>query len=133
MGGPGSGSHYHWWRPPRKEVVEGCLSVDANEWTREGILKAGLRASGSWRWPSWGEGGFSVHYQVNTMRPSRPSVRLRHPRLGGVAGQEGWMDYSVSLEATPPRFGGLRWWFVCGLIVEDRACNRRVGKLYLPP
>lgn len=39
----------------------------------------------------------------------------------------------VWLTATRPRFGGLRWWFVCPLVVKGRSCKRRVGKLYLPP
>ena len=30
-------------------------------------------------------------------------------------------------------FGGERWWFTCPLKVNDVNCNRRVGKLYLPP
>jgi hypothetical protein len=34
--------------------------------------------------------------------------------------------------STVPRFGGLRWWFVCPLAVNGRDCGRRVGKLYLP-
>jgi hypothetical protein len=43
------------------------------------------------------------------------------------------LDYRVRLTTTQPRFGGLRWWFVCPLGVNGRACSRRVGKLYLPP
>jgi hypothetical protein len=39
----------------------------------------------------------------------------------------------VELTTTRPRFGGLRWWFVCPLLVSGRPCRRRVGKLYLPP
>jgi hypothetical protein len=39
----------------------------------------------------------------------------------------------VGLTTTRPRFGGLRWWFVCPLVVNGRPCQRRVGKLYLPP
>jgi hypothetical protein len=35
--------------------------------------------------------------------------------------------------STRPYFGGRRWWFVCPLIVRGIACNRRAGKLYLPP
>jgi hypothetical protein len=37
------------------------------------------------------------------------------------------------IATTRPRFGGLRWWFVCPLTVNGRPCGRRVGKLYLPP
>jgi hypothetical protein len=39
----------------------------------------------------------------------------------------------VLLETTQVRRGGPRWWGRCPLIVNGRACNRRVGKLYLPP
>ena len=43
------------------------------------------------------------------------------------------VDYHVRLTTTRPRFGGLRWWFLCPLLVQGWPCNRRVGKLYLPP
>ena len=43
------------------------------------------------------------------------------------------VDYRVCLTTTRPRFGGLRWWFVCPLTKAGRPCTRRVGKLYLPP
>jgi hypothetical protein len=33
----------------------------------------------------------------------------------------------ISLTATRPRFGGMRWWFICPVTGE------RVGRLYLPP
>ena len=39
----------------------------------------------------------------------------------------------VRLQTTPTQFGGERWWFTCPLIVNGVACNRRAGKLYLPP
>ena len=43
------------------------------------------------------------------------------------------MDYRVALQTTFPRLGGARWWFTCPLVVDGRACERRVAKLYLPP
>jgi len=43
------------------------------------------------------------------------------------------MDYPVGLTTTPLPWGGVRWWFVCPLVVSGQACGRRVGKLYLPP
>src|SRR5262249_22549065 len=33
--------------------------------------------------------------------------------------------YAVGLTATRPRFGGLRWWFVCPLVVGGVPCGRR--------
>lgn len=43
------------------------------------------------------------------------------------------LDYKVQLVTTPCNLGGLRYWFVCPLVVNDRPCGKRVGKLYLPP
>src|SRR5262249_46565638 len=42
------------------------------------------------------------------------------------------LNYPIGLTSTVPRFGGLRWWFVCPLVVRGVPCRRRVGKLYLP-
>ena len=39
----------------------------------------------------------------------------------------------MRLQTTPAQFGGQRWWFTCPLIVDGMACNRRAGKLFLPP
>jgi hypothetical protein len=43
------------------------------------------------------------------------------------------MDYRVKLTTTPLPWGGLKWWFICPLIVNGASCGRRVGKLYHPP
>lgn len=47
-------------------------------------------------------------------------------------GQED-VQVPVRLQTTPTQFGGSRWWFTCPLVVRGVACNRRVGKLHLPP
>jgi hypothetical protein len=113
--------------------VEDCLSIDANRWTREGILRASAHAVGSWRWTYPSGTGFTVYFDVNTRDLSRPSVRLWYSWVWTATQQQESADYRVNLTTTHLRFGGLRWWFVCPLVVNDRPCNRRVGKLYLPP
>ena len=133
MGGPGSGNFQHWWRPPKKGVVEDSLTLDANEWAREGILKAGVRHGGAWRWTYRSGSGFSVRYEVLTRELGSPLLRLSYSWTWGGKGQTESADYHVRLAATRPHYGGLRWWFTCPLAVGGRACNRRVGKLYLPP
>ncbi len=45
----------------------------------------------------------------------------------------GYLDYSVGLQFTLPTYGGLKWWFICPLVVNNRACGRRVRKLFMPP
>jgi hypothetical protein len=133
MGGPGSGSHYHWWRSSKKTTVEVCKSLDANRWMREGILKPGVCFVGSWRWVYQGGRENSITFEVDARDPVLPSLRLSYTitRRGDERGES--LDYSVELTTTRPRFGGLRWWFVCPLVVNGQPCGRRVGKLYLPP
>lgn len=131
MGGSSSGNHYHWWRPSKKAVVEDCLSLDANRWMREGILRAGVHQSGSWRWVYHSGRECRIGYEVRTLDMERPFVRLSYSWTVGE--NKGTVDYPVSLAPTRPRFGGLRWWFLCPLTRTGWPCNRRVGKLYLPP
>jgi hypothetical protein len=133
MGGLGSGNHYHWWRSGKKEVVEDCLDIDANRWMREGYLRAGVQALGSWRWTYRSGGGFTVNYDVDAGEEGCGSVRLWYSFVWRGTGQQESLNYRVGLTATRPHFGGLRWWFLCPLSVGGRPCKRRVGKLYLPP
>jgi hypothetical protein len=131
MGGSGSGSHYHWWRSSKKTPVEECRSLDANRWMREGILKAGVHHSGLRSWfrdAQRTETTATIGYEVNTLADP-PWLRLHYT----FTERQEHVDYQFELSATRPRFGGLRWWFVCPLVINGRSCSRRVGKLYLPP
>lgn len=133
MGGSGSGNYYHWWRPRKKTAVEECLSIDANRWVREGILKAGVHLKGSWRWTYRSGGECSIGYEVRTLDMGRPLLFLSYSWKEPDSGRKEPVAYPVSLATTRPRFGGLRWWFICPLSRNGWSCNRRVGKLYLPP
>jgi hypothetical protein len=87
--------------------------------------------SGSWCWyrdASRQEQTSAIGYEVNTLEQP-PWLRLTYT----FTEKKDALDYHVQLVTTWPRFGGLRWWFVCPLVVGGRPCDRRVGKLYLPP
>lgn len=131
MGGSGSGSHYQWWRSTKKTTVEDGRLLDANRWMREGILAAGVWHTGGWYWfrdAERKERTSDIGYEVDTTGAT-PWVRLTYSfKATGIK-----VDYKVPLTTTRPRFGGVRWWFICPLKVNGRACGRRVGKLYLPP
>jgi hypothetical protein len=129
MGGPGSGNH--WSRFSTKTTVEDCRSLDANRWMREGILKASVHVSGTWAWyrdAQRKEMASSIGYEVRTFG-GQPWLRLHYT----ITRTQEEVDYRIALETTRPRFGGLRWWFVCPLVVRGIPCRRRVGKLHLPP
>jgi hypothetical protein len=98
---------------------------------REGILRPAVRLSGTWAWfrdATRTEQTSSLDYEVDTI-VDPPTVRLFYTK---TATKEA-LDYQIRLTVTRPRFGGLRWWFICPLVVNGRPCGRRVGKLYLPP
>ena len=128
MGGPGSGCNYHWWRSSKKTVVEDCLSLDANGWMREGMLRASVLATGSWRWTYRSGKSFSVGYTMDTTDQAGPFVRLFYSWTWPTSPEPQSADYRVRLTTTRPRFGGLRWWFVCPLVVNGRPCDRRGGQ-----
>ncbi len=132
MGGFGSGNTHRWLGHSKKTVVEDCLSIDANRWMREGILRAGVLLGGGWRWTYRRGGECSISYEVWTLDMAQPQLILSYSRKNPDTGQKEPVNYPVNLATTRPRFGGLRWWFLCPLNVNGRGCNHRVGKLYLP-
>jgi hypothetical protein len=75
----------------------------------------------------------AVVYWLDARDPGASLVLLSYDLT--VAGQERPqpVECLVPLTTTVPHFGGLRWWFRCPLAVNGHPCNRRVGKLYLPP
>jgi hypothetical protein len=129
MGGWGSGNRERW---SKKDTVEDCLTIDANRWKREGILKASVCVAGSWQWTFRSGRRSSISYDVCALDMNTPYVRLSYSwtRAGSDPQSE---NYIVRLTTTRPNYGGLRWWFVCPLFVNGRACERRVAKLHLPP
>jgi hypothetical protein len=128
MGGYLSGSHGS--RPPRKTVVEDCRDLDTNHWVRKGILKAGIHQMAVCTWKYRGAES-SIGIDVMTQDMGQPSVLLFYTHT--TRGESRQEQYEVRLTTTVPRFGGVRWWFLCPVLQGELPCNRRVGKLYLPP
>ena len=130
MGGSGSGN---FGRTSKKTTTEACLLIDANRWMRDGTLKAGVHQRGVCRWTYRSGNSFAVNYTVNTLYPTSTFMLLAYSWTYPGSDELQSESYLVNLTTTQPRFGGLRWWFVCPLTVDGKPCNRRVGKLYLPP
>jgi len=119
MGGIGSGN---WYRFDKKSTVEESLSVGIGDF-KERIYH---RSVGTFTWTRAGNYVASAGYIV-TCGDDGPTVILHYR----------WRDSEdvgvpIQLQTTPTNFGGRRWWFTCPLAVRGVACNRRVGKIYLP-
>ncbi|MFO0877411.1 MAG: hypothetical protein U0840_08555 [Gemmataceae bacterium] len=84
-------------------------------------------ASGTLTW-TWGAGGHSrIGYRVSGS-DRLPAIHLQYRLADGED-----VNIAVRLTRTPTQFNGFRWWFTCPLIMRGVPCNRRSGKLYLPP
>jgi hypothetical protein len=121
MGGQGSGN---WWRwQGKKSTVEESLSLAMKDLRRH--IHAG--AAGTFTW-TWGSGSkSSIGYSVTG------SYHVLIVTLYYCWRDAEDVSIPVQLTTTPTQFGGRRWWFICPLIVGGVECNRRAGKLYLPP
>lgn len=124
MGGYGS-SRWLWHN--RKTQVEECLKFSI--FSMKDYLKPGFRGASTWY---RGEKKVaSISYQV-LGEDTPTSVRFMYSYTEHN-GEKKNLDYSVQLTTTSLVWGGERFWFVCPLVVNNIACRRRVGCLYLPP
>ena len=123
-------------RPPwsDRKTVEECKSIDTPWLNRNGYF-CGLK-TGCMEWKNAiGEVTGSIGIQVSVSKddPRENYVRFFCTQTKWSTGEETKLDYKVRLVTTPCNFGGMRYWFICPLVVDDKPCRRRVGKLYLPP
>jgi hypothetical protein len=125
MGGFGSG---RWQAHAKADTVEDCQVLDVTRLAREKLFSP-LR-QGTLRWTSQATGKVvsSVGFATRTPREGRMFFVLQYriTRTGEA------VDLPIELQTTRPHLGGVRWWFTCPL-AAGRPCDRRVGKLYLPP
>lgn len=120
------------WSWSDRNTVEECLCIDIPWLSRHGYF-CGFKSGGiEWK-NSLGEVTSSVSIQVSVVGSFGGNyVRLQYTQTGHT-GEKVELDYKVQLVSTPCNYGGVRYWFICPLVVNGEACRRRVVKLYLPP
>lgn len=114
-------------RAPGRPTVEGCRTLSRSHLLRAGFLKPNCRVAGSLVWtnPATGEQTASMRCETRQCDTSF-RIRLVYTATNSSNGEKHRLDYSISLESTPQRLGGRRWWMICPVSGE------RVTKLYLP-
>jgi hypothetical protein len=85
---------------------------------------------GGMRWTRHGEETGNISFTVSTVEGDE-YIRFRYTQTDRHSGEKSDLDYKARLDSTPCNLGGRRWWFICPLVVNGRACNRRVGVLYV--
>lgn len=128
MGGYGSG---RWGSEVTKHTVEDCLSLKIKYLVKKGLLQPNRRTVGTLTWSNsiTNEVTSTIGYEVDTTKThfSFDFIRLFYTRTK----VKDEVDYKILLTTTQPNYGGLRWWFRCSLMVNNRPCTRKVANLYL--
>ena len=132
----------------RKTVSE-CKTIDVF-WLNKHDYFSGYK-SGGIEWKRGGKVTSSIGIEVNVLSagdrrfrstadnpavsnfPDNSYMRLYYTQTNRFTGEKTELDYKVKLVTTPCNLGGVRYWFICSLVVDGKSCLRRVGKLYLPP
>jgi hypothetical protein len=126
MGGYGSGS-----RSRRKHTVEECRALDIGRLpVREFVNQPIWLTVVSWSNYA-GEVTASVGYTFEPCGSGSAVLRFRYSVTRD--GETIRIDEPIPVVTTRPHFGGIRWWFICPLVVNGKGCNQRVRKIYLPP
>ena len=124
MGGAGSGC---WTRLDSRTRVEDCLTLDIRCFHAD-AFKSGTNGQLHWESTLTGERLASVEYAVRKSPDDGLLLELKYATSDSQT-----VTLPIRLQNTRPNFGGTRRWLCCPLVVGGVACNRRVGKLYLPP
>ncbi|MBP3956749.1 hypothetical protein J8F10_15865 [Gemmata sp. G18] len=122
MGGTFSGC-----RGSKKRVVESCDALDTANLKRWGMLIPGTDRAGVLDWRHGGEKKPSSTLAYTLAVGTDNGVLRLVYRIGQPAES---LDYAIQLVTTRCHLGGLRWWFICPLVRDRVACERRVRKLY---
>lgn len=112
-----------------RKTVEECKDIDVF-WLNKHDYFSGYK-SGGIEWKRGDKVTSSIGIEVNVLDNSY--MRLSYTQTNRFTGEKTELDYKVKLVTTPCNFGGVRYWFICPLVVDGKSCLRRVGKLYLPP
>jgi hypothetical protein len=126
MGGFGSGE-----RVKKKTTVERCLKLDAGGFSKDVEFKPGFYSVGELTWNRADQRILSVRYWLEPKSEDRAVLHITSKVEADRT--ETSLIEPIVLTGTIPHFGGVRWWFICPLIVDGATCNRRVKKLFLPP
>ena len=116
----------------KKRSVEGCLRLDITIFTKSGVLERTPGTCGVLYLPQRENNALSlVSYELVQLSPGRLGLRVEYLHVSG-SGKSALVDYVIELEATPCRFGGSRWWFLCPGGARQSECGVRCRTLYRP-
>ena len=117
------------WAYSDRRTVEECKEITVKFLNEHHFFDGSVRWGGM-RWIRNGEQTGNINFVVSTADGDE-FIHFQYTVTDRYSGEKNSFDYKARLDWIPCHFGGRRWWFICPLVVSGRACNRRVGALYL--
>lgn len=117
------------WTYSNRDVVEECRVVDISFLKKHGFLKSSREGLLKWANSAGKENSITVQSLVN----EEPVSIIFTYKITNPPEEREDMNYKLELTKTPCNYGGFRYWFKCGGIVNGVYCGRRVSKLYKAP
>lgn len=110
-----------------KDTTEQAKRIELS-WLRKHDYLCGYRG-GNIQWSVSGTPTGKINVTIDTYSDS-PNIKLNYKVR--KHGDEEWtdIDFSFRMESTPCRFGGKKWYFICGLYRNNVYCGRRARILY---
>ena len=117
----------------RKNRVDEVRSIDILDLQRKEVFSKGSTWSWTSSWSRNGEVVASISYRVESGGNGPTGLRFMYTITDNETGEKKDYNYIIPVVSTPCNYGGKRWWFICPLVVNGRACQRRCRIVYMPP
>ena len=117
----------------RKNRVDEVRSIDILDLQRKGVFSRMPAFSGTLSWSRNDEVTASIFFRVESTGNGPVGLRLVYTIKDKRTGEGRDHSYIVPMTSTSCNFGGVRWWFICPLVVNGRVCHRRCRIIYMPP
>ncbi len=116
--------YYH---PNPRGTTEGAKRIEL-AWLKKHRYLGGF-FGGTLSWSSNGESTGSINIRINTSSDN-PNIEFDYKTKGYSESEWKEIKYSLSMVSIPCRFGGKKWFFVCGLYKNNIYCGKKARNLY---
>lgn len=116
----------------RKARVNEARSIDILDLQRKGFF---TMSGSNWtaRWSRGGKVVASISFRLEAGSNGPMNVRFIYTITDNENGERKKYNYLISVVPTACNYGGMRWWFICPLVVNGKSCQRRCRIVYLAP
>lgn len=119
--------YYH---PNPRDTTEGAKRIEL-AWLRKHNYLGGY-SGGRLSWSYNGSPSGDIRVRVDTSNDA-PYIEFDYKVKKHHEGEDKWREikYQFQMESIPCRFGGKKWFFICGLYKSGVFCGSRVRNLYM--